>query len=103
MNRLFVGNIPHAASEIDLRKWFTQKGFTVLKAEIVRDRMSGHSRGFGFVETEETLNEVLEIPENDRRMSGRKLTINLAAPRLPKAEHERKKMRQSRDFDDADI
>ncbi len=50
MKRLYVGNIPFKANEQDLRNWFAQYGFGTDNVQIIRDRFSGRSRGFGFVE-----------------------------------------------------
>ena len=50
VKRLYVGNLPLRASEEDLRNWFRQEGFGVESIEIIRDRYTGESRGFGFVE-----------------------------------------------------
>jgi RNA recognition motif-containing protein len=86
MLRLFVGNIPHACSEVDLRKWFEQHGHEVVFAQIIRDRLTGHSRGFGFVELQDTSDlsgTVVEL--HGQRMSGRVLTVNAATPRTPRS------------------
>src|SRR5215211_310918 len=47
--RLFVGNINHTATENDLQDHFTAAG-TVLSVNIIQDKFTGKSRGFGFVE-----------------------------------------------------
>ncbi len=48
--KLYVGNVPFQASEEDLSDWFTKAGFTVDNIDLVRDRYTDQSRGFGFVE-----------------------------------------------------
>lgn len=85
MLRLFVGNIPHTCSEIELRKWFESHGHEVAFAQVIRDRMTGHSRGFGFIELQDTsdLRGVCEAL-NGQKLSGRVLTINAANPRVPR-------------------
>ncbi len=47
---LYVGNLPPQASEEELRDWFAREGFGLDSIEIIRDRYTGQSRGFGFVE-----------------------------------------------------
>ena len=48
-NKLFVGNIEYGATEDELKDFFTAAG-EVVSAKIITDRMSGRSKGFGFVE-----------------------------------------------------
>src|SRR5262249_33089043 len=81
MPKLFVGNIPHASSDVELQEWVEAQGFQVESAQIIRDRSTGQSRGFGFV----VLNEELKLKEaitslNGQRMGGRVLTVNEALP-----------------------
>src|SRR5438034_10479347 len=81
MPKLFVGNIPHASSDAELQEWVQTQGFHVESAQIIRDRSTGQSRGFGFV----VLNEEWKIKEainalNGLRMGGRVLTVNEALP-----------------------
>lgn len=82
MSRLFVGNIPHACNDIDLQAWFEEQGLNVDSVQIIRDRMTGHSRGFGFVQLKNAP-EVRGIIEtlNGQRLAGRVLTIGEAVPR----------------------
>ena len=49
MPKLFIGNIPHASSDTELSEWVESQGFQVESAQIIRDRSTGQSRGFGFV------------------------------------------------------
>ena len=55
MSRLFVGHIPFSQSEDDLKDWFEVHGFGVSRTEIIRDKTTGQSRGFGFVEVHDGL------------------------------------------------
>src|SRR5579883_2501341 len=48
--KLFVGNLPYAATEADITDFFAQAGVTVDSVNVMRDRFSGEARGFGFVE-----------------------------------------------------
>src|SRR5437016_2554384 len=81
MARLFIGNIPHGSSEDELERWVESQGFHAESTEIIRDRSTGFSRGFGFV----TLTEEWRLSEaisalNGQRMQGRILTVNAAVP-----------------------
>jgi len=84
MPKLFVGNIPHASSDAELQEWVESQGFQVETAQIIRDRSTGQSRGFGFV----VLNEEWKLKDaigalNGQRMGGRVLTVNEALPQTP--------------------
>ena len=59
MPKIFVGNIPHASSDVELQQWVEAQGFQVESAQIIRDRSTGQSRGFGFV----VLNEEWKLKE----------------------------------------
>jgi len=85
MLRLFVGNIPHACDEAALNTWFEQQGHNVSFAQVVRDQITGHSRGFGFVELQEATDLAETIKSlHGKSMSGRVLTVNAATPKLPR-------------------
>jgi RNA recognition motif-containing protein len=81
MPKLFVGNIPHTSSDTELQQWVEAQGFQVESAQIIRDRSTGQSRGFGFV----VLSEEWKLKDaiaalNGQRMGGRVLTVNEALP-----------------------
>ena len=83
MVKLFIGNIPHTFSDGELQHWVETQGFLVESAQIIRDRSTGQSRGFGFV----FLNEGSKLKDaisalNGQRMGGRVLTVNEALPEL---------------------
>ena len=61
-NCLYVGNLPRECTEDELRDWAAGEGRTIGKVTIKRDRRSGRSRGFGFVElaTEEEVTTAIE-------------------------------------------
>jgi RNA recognition motif-containing protein len=87
MPKLFVGNIPHASSDIELQNWVESQGFQVESVQIIRDRSTGQSRGFGFV----VLNESAKMREaiaalNGQRMGSRVLTVNEALPQTPRSD-----------------
>jgi RNA recognition motif-containing protein len=76
---LYVGNLPFSTSADDLREAFGQFG-RVTRAQIVEDRETGRSRGFGFVEMEEGGDEAI-ANLNGALFQGRTLTVNEARPR----------------------
>ena len=82
--KLFVGNIPHAATDSELQNWVESQGFPVDSVQIIRDRSTGQSRGFGFVSLREPkLKEAIAMM-NGQRMGSRVLTVNEAVP-LPRS------------------
>ena len=79
--KLSVGNLPFTTGDSDLQDLFAQAG-TVKSAQVIKDRASGRSKGFGFVEmssAEEAQNAITMFHGKD--FSGRPLTVNLARPR----------------------
>ncbi len=78
--KLYVGGLPYSTTEDALKELFTQAG-TVVSAVIIIDKMSGRSKGFGFVEmsTEEEAQKAISM-FNDQEYEGRKLTVNEARP-----------------------
>jgi len=84
MSRLFVGNLPHAASDADLQQWVESNGYVVESVQIIHDRLTGASRGFGFVSIkEEAPIETAISTLNGKKMRGRILTVNQAFPVSP--------------------
>lgn len=81
MKKLFVGSLPWATTSDELRDLFAKYG-SVLRADVLKDKMTGRSRGFGFVEMEND-NEAEEAIKalNNSDMNGRKLVVNEARPR----------------------
>lgn len=79
--KLFVGGLSFGTSEDTLRNTFAQAG-TVTSAAIIIDRMSGRSKGFGFVEMENDAEADKAIEMfNGTELEGRTLTVNEARPR----------------------
>ena len=79
--KLYVGNLSFQTSSEDLRAHFAQVG-NVESASVVEDRMTGRSRGFGFVEMttpEEAATAIEQL--NGKEFGGRNLTVNEARPR----------------------
>jgi cold-inducible RNA-binding protein len=86
--KLFIGNIPHASSEMELQQWVEAHGFRVESAEVIYDRITGKPRGFGFVSlTEEADVQTAISVLNGRRMDGRVLTVNKATPLSARSEY----------------
>ena len=78
--KLYIGNLPFKAQEEELRTLFQQAG-TVESVNIIRDKMSGQSRGFGFIEmaTAEDAQKAIEM-FNGHSLDNRQLTVNEARP-----------------------
>ncbi|MDO8676712.1 MAG: RNA-binding protein [Candidatus Azambacteria bacterium] len=78
--KLYVGNLSYDMTEDSLRDTFSQAG-TVDSAIIIKDKMSGRSKGFGFVEmsSDEEAGKAIEML-NGKELDGRALTVNEARP-----------------------
>jgi RNA recognition motif-containing protein len=76
---LYVGNLPFGTTADDLREEFSKFG-TVTRAQIVTDRETGRSRGFGFVEMADGAEQAIE-GLHGKQFQGRALTVNEARPR----------------------
>ena len=78
---IYVGNLPFGATSDDLKQAFEAHG-TVNSAEVITDRMTGRSRGFGFVEMEDPAEADTAIEAlSGTDLGGRTLTVNEARPR----------------------
>ncbi len=79
--KLFVGNLPHGTTDATLSDFVTQAGFQVSSAVVIRDKMTGTPRGFGFVELAEGEDVQRAISSlNGQALEGRSLTVNEARP-----------------------
>lgn len=79
--KLYVGNLPYSVSSSDLQHMFSAHG-TVQSAEVISDRMTGRSKGFGFVEmSSEDEAQAAISALNGTDQGGRPLTVNEAKPR----------------------
>ncbi|OHA84278.1 MAG: RNA-binding protein [Candidatus Yonathbacteria bacterium RIFCSPLOWO2_01_FULL_47_33b] len=87
--KLYVGGIPYSSTEDGLKAAFSQAG-EVLAASIIIDKMTGRSKGFGFVEMANDADAQTAIDMwNDKDFEGRTLTVNEARPleeRAPRRE-----------------
>ena len=83
-NKLYVGNLPYAATEDDLKNHFSQAG-TVTSTALIKDRATGRAKGFGFVEmsTAEEAQKAISM-FNGQDFMGRVITVNVAKPREDK-------------------
>lgn len=79
--KLFVGSLPWGVDDAQLAQIFSQAG-TVVSAQVVKDRDTGRSRGFAFVEmsTDEEAKAAVE-KLNGLDVDGRKIVVNIARPR----------------------
>lgn len=78
---IYIGNLPFAVGEEDLREIFEEYG-EVASAKVVTDRMTGRSKGFGFIEMDnddEANNAIKEL--NNAEVSGRNIKVNESKPR----------------------
>ncbi len=79
--KLYVGNLTYAVNETDLEGLFSEFG-TVESAQIIVDRDTGRSKGFGFVEMGSDAEAKAAIQGlHDQEHNGRRLTVNEAKPR----------------------
>ncbi len=81
--RLYVGNLAYSVTSDELQELFEQYG-SVTSAQVLNDRETGRSRGFGFVEMDndaEADAAIEHLDGNDHL--GRRLTVNEARPRTP--------------------
>ena len=83
--KLYVGNLSYEVSSSDLEQLLSAHG-TVLSAEVISDRNTGRSKGFGFVEMDsESEAEAAIAALNGQDHGGRALTVNEAKPRQPRS------------------
>ena len=80
-SKLFVGNLPHSISDGELSDFVTEAGFRVESAVVIQDKMTGQSKGFGFVELAQGENLQSAIQAlNGKALGGRPLNVNEARP-----------------------
>ncbi len=83
--KLYVGNLSYQTTDDDLRTLFAQAG-TVASVAVIKDRDTGTSKGFGFIEMTtqvEAQNAITMF--NNYQMGERPLTVNLAKPRVERS------------------
>jgi len=80
MKKLFVGGLPYSVTDEQLRDIFAEYG-EVTSAQVVMDKFTGRSRGFGFVEMpsdEEASRAISQL--HNTQLQGRTVTVNEAKP-----------------------
>ena len=83
--KLYVGNLPYTSNDASLKTYFEQAG-AVTSATVIIDKMTGRSKGFGFVEMSADDEAAKAIDMfNGKDMDGRALTVNEARPMEPRA------------------
>lgn len=82
--KLFVGSLAWGVTDDQLNQHFAQAG-TVVSATVIIDKMSGRSKGFGFVEmaSEEEAKKAIEM-FNGQDLAGRTIVVNEARPMVPR-------------------
>ena len=83
--KLYVGGLPYSTTQDELQEAFAKAG-AVVSASIIMDKMTGRSRGFGFVEmgSDDDAHKAIDM-WNGQDFGGRKLTVNEAKPLEPRA------------------
>jgi len=80
-SKLYVGNLSYSVTDADLEAMFAPHG-TVQSAQVIMDRDTGRSKGFGFVEMSNAQEAQAAIAAmNGKEVEGRTLTVNEARPR----------------------
>lgn len=84
--KLYVGGLSYDTTQDKLKEMFAEAG-TVESATVIMDRMSGRSKGFGFVEmsSEAEAQKAIEM-FNGKDLDGRSITVNEARPQEPRRE-----------------
>lgn len=81
MKKLYIGNLPFSATDDQLHEWFSQIGVTPSGVNLIRDRFTGQSRGFAFVEVSNDEDADRAINSlNGQNFGGRNLVVNEARP-----------------------
>lgn len=77
--KLYVGGLPYATTDNSLKEGFSKAG-NVISANVITDKMTGRSRGFGFVEMEDADAENAIKMFDGQDFEGRKIIVNEARP-----------------------
>lgn len=78
-SKIYVGNLEYSTTEDDLKAFFEEKGIQAKSIEVIKDKYTGRSKGFGFVEveSEETIQKAIELLDG-QELKGRRLKVNKA-------------------------
>lgn len=83
-SKLFVGNLAWEVTAEDLKALFAEAG-TVVDSAVITDRMTGRSRGFGFVTMSSDAEAQAAVEKfNQAELKGRKINVNIARPMEPR-------------------
>ena len=83
---IYVGNLSYSVTEDQLRELFGAHG-GVTSVSLIKDKYSGQSKGFGFVEMEKQAEAEEAIKQlNGRALDGRNITVNVARPRTERSQ-----------------
>ena len=89
-SKLYVGNLSFEVTDETLQRLFTDAGFQVESARVIRDMDTGRSRGFGFVELAAGQDMSRAITTlSGQNVLGRNVEVNEARPQAPRREHQR--------------
>jgi RNA recognition motif-containing protein len=84
---IYVGNLPYSVTDADLRETFTQYG-DVSNVQLISDKFTGESKGFGFVEMDNNSQADAAIKAlNGTALKGRNITVNQAKPKSDRPSH----------------
>jgi len=87
--KLFVGNLPWGAGDEELKALFSEAG-QVVSANVIKDKFTGRSRGFGFVEMGSDEDTEAAKKLNGKEIEGRAITVNEARPMGDRPERPRR-------------
>ncbi len=78
-NKVYVGNLEYSVTEDDLKSFFEEKDIQTSEITVIKDKYTGRSKGFGFVEvgSEEEIQKAVETL-NDQDLKGRKVKVSKA-------------------------
>lgn len=79
MKKLYVGNLPYSYRDSDLESLFAD--YSPVSAVVIMDRQSGRSKGFGFVEIEDSNLAPAVEAMNGKEVDGRAIVVNEARPK----------------------
>lgn len=85
--KLYVGGLAYSVTDQELEQFFAEQG-KVVSATVIKDKFSGQSKGFGFVEMEdlkEGQNAIKNL--NGKELNGRAVTVNQARPQEDRRPH----------------
>jgi RNA recognition motif-containing protein len=87
---IYVGNLPYSVTDADLRETFAKYG-EISQVNLVKDKFSGESKGFGFVEMDKNSEADAAIKGlNGTELKGRNITVNQARPKSERASRGRR-------------